>query len=87
LKVALLPVITVIGLQFGFLIGGTVVTETIFARQGLGRLVVDAILRQDLPVVMGTVLLGVIGYLAVNLAADLLYGVLDPRVRTHLRER
>jgi len=81
--VALLPVITVIGLQFGFLIGGTVVTETIFARQGLGRLVVDAILRKDLPVVMGTVLLGVIGYLAVNLVADLLSGALDPRVRTY----
>jgi len=82
-RVALLPVITVIGLQFGFLIGGTVVTETIFARQGLGRLVVDAILRKDLPVVMGTVLLGVIGYLAVNLVADLLSGALDPRVRTY----
>jgi len=86
-RVALLPVITVIGLQFGFLIGGTVVTETIFARQGLGRLVVDAILRKDLPVVMGTVLLGVIGYLAVNLVADLLSGALDPRVRTYNRGR
>jgi len=78
-RVALLPVITVIGLQFGF--------ETIFARQGLGRLVVDAILRKDLPVVMGTVLLGVIGYLAVNLVADLLSGALDPRVRTYNRGR
>lgn len=85
LRVALLPAVTVIGLQFGFLLGGAVVTETVFARQGLGRLVVDAILRKDLPVVQGTVLIGVIGYLAVNLLTDLMYGLLDPRVRDHIQ--
>lgn len=85
LRVALLPAVTVIGLQFGFLLGGAVVTETVFARQGLGRLVVDAILRKDLPVVQGMVLFGVIGYLAVNLMTDWVYGLLDPRVRDYIR--
>jgi peptide/nickel transport system permease protein len=85
LQIALLPAVTVIGLQFGFLLGGAVVTETVFARQGLGRLVVKAILRKDLPVVAGTVLVGVICYALVNLLTDLLYGALDPRVRSHLR--
>ena len=87
LRVALLPSITVIGLQFGFLIGGAVVTETIFARQGLGRLVVNAILRKDYPVVLGVVLVGVVGYVLVNLLTDWLYGMLDPRVRIHLQKR
>lgn len=85
LRVALLPVITVIGLQFGFLLGGAVVTETIFARQGLGRLVVSAVLRKDYPIVLGVVLVGVVGYVTVNLVTDLLYGALDPRIRTRLR--
>jgi len=85
LTVALLPTITVAGLQFGFLIGGAVVTETVFARQGLGRLAVDAILRKDYPVVLGVVLVGVIGYMLVNLLTDLLYGALDPRVRSSFR--
>jgi len=86
LRVALLPAVTVIGLQFGFLIGGAVVTETVFARPGIGRLVVDAILRKDLPVVLGTVLVGVVGYVMVNLLTDWLYGALDPRVRDHLNQ-
>jgi ABC-type dipeptide/oligopeptide/nickel transport system permease component len=85
LRVALLPVITVIGLQFGFLLGGAVVTETIFARPGLGRLVVSAILRKDYPIVLGVVLVGVVGYVTVNLVTDLLYGALDPRIRKRLR--
>jgi peptide/nickel transport system permease protein/oligopeptide transport system permease protein len=85
LRVALLPIITVIGLQFGFLLGGTVVTETIFARQGLGRLVVSAILRKDYPIVLGVVLVGVVGYVTVNFVTDLLYGALDPRIRKRLR--
>jgi peptide/nickel transport system permease protein/oligopeptide transport system permease protein len=85
LRVALLPVITVIGLQFGFLLGGAVVTETIFARQGLGRLVVSAILRKDYPIVLGVVLVSVVGYVTVNLITDLLYGALDPRIRKRLR--
>jgi peptide/nickel transport system permease protein len=78
---ALPPVLTVIALQFGFLLGGAAVTETVFARQGLGRLVVEAVLSQDLPVVQGIILLSAAVYSLVNLAADALHWQLDPRVR------
>ena len=81
LRNALIPTVTVIGLQIGTLLGGTVVIETIFARQGLGRLAVESILAKDLPVVQGTVLLGAVIYLAINLVVDLSYTVLDPRIR------
>ncbi len=75
------PALTVAALQLGFLLGGAVVTESIFARRGLGRLAVEAILWRDLPVVRGVVLVGAAAYVLVNLAADLLHGWLDPRVR------
>ena len=78
---ALPPVLAVMALQFGFLLGGAAVTEAVFARQGLGRLVVDAVLSQDLPVVQGAVLLSATAYSLVNLAADVLHWLLDPRVR------
>jgi len=81
LRSALAPAITVIALQFGFLLGGAVVTETVFARRGLGKLAVKAILWQDLPVVRGVVVLGALSYTLVNLAADLAQAWLDPRVR------
>jgi peptide/nickel transport system permease protein len=81
LRNALIPVITVIGLQFGFLLGGTVVTETIFSRQGIGRLLVDAILWKDFPVVQGVVLLAALVYTLVNLGVDVAYAFLDPRIR------
>ncbi|MDO9065735.1 MAG: ABC transporter permease, partial [Chloroflexota bacterium] len=81
MKNALVPVITVVGLQFGFLLGGTVVMETVFARQGLGRVAVDAILYKDLPVVQGIVLLVAAIYLVVNLLVDISYAFLDPRIR------
>jgi peptide/nickel transport system permease protein len=81
LRNALIPVITVSGLQFGFLLGGTVVTETVFARQGLGRVAVDAIIYKDLPVVQGIVLLIAVIYMLVNLLVDLAYAFLDPRIR------
>jgi peptide/nickel transport system permease protein len=81
LRNALIPTITLIGLQAGFLLGGTVVTEAVFARPGLGRLVVDAILWKDLPVVQGVVLLIAASYVFVNLLADLTSLVLDPRLR------
>jgi peptide/nickel transport system permease protein len=73
LKNALIPAITVIGLQFGFLLGGTVVTETIFARPGIGRLMVDAILWKDLPLVQGIALLAALVYSLVNLSIDVIY--------------
>jgi peptide/nickel transport system permease protein len=67
--------------QAGFLMGGAAVTETLFARRGLGRLMVEAVLTQDLPVVQGLVLISAIVYSLVNLASDLLHWQLDPRVR------
>ncbi len=81
LKNAAVPVITVIGLGVALLIGGAVVTESVFAIPGLGRLVVDAILRRDYPVIQGVVLLFSFTYVLVNLGVDLLYTVFDPRIR------
>jgi peptide/nickel transport system permease protein len=81
LKNALIPVVTVLGLQFGTLIGGAVITEYIFALPGVGRLVVDAIFARDYPLVQGVVLLITIGFILCNLAVDIVYGWLDPRIR------
>ena len=81
MKNALIPVVTIVGLQFGNLLGGTVIIETVFARQGIGRMAVDAILTKDFPVVQGTVLFAALIYVTVNLSVDLLYSVLDPRIR------
>jgi peptide/nickel transport system permease protein len=78
---AVIPVITLIGLQAGFLLGGTVITEAVFARPGLGRLVVDAILWKDLPIVQGVVLLIAATYVVINLLVDLVTLTLDPRLR------
>jgi len=81
LRNALIPVITIIGLQFGALLGGTVVTESLFSRRGLGRLVVDAISWKDYPLVQGVVILGATIYIVVNFLVDMSYGLLDPRIR------
>jgi len=81
LKNASIPIVTVIGLGIALLIGGAVVTETVFAIPGLGRLTVDAILRRDYPIIQGVVLLFSFSYVLVNLLVDLLYTALDPRIR------
>jgi len=81
LKNALIPIITVVGLQFGLLLGGAVLTETVFAWPGLGRLIVDSILARDYPVIQGTILIFGLLYIMVNLAVDLLYALVDPRIR------
>ena len=81
LKNAAVPIVTVIGIGVALLIGGAVVTESVFAIPGLGRLVVDAILRRDYPVIQGVVLLFSFTYVLVNLGVDLLYTVFDPRIR------
>ncbi len=81
LKNALIPVVTVAGLQFGGLLSGAVIIETVFARQGIGRLAVDAILNKDYPLVQGTVLVAATAYVLINLLVDLLYATLDPRLR------
>ena len=81
LKNAAVPIVTVIGIGVALLIGGSVVTESVFAIPGLGRLVVDAILRRDYPVIQGVILLFSFTYVLVNLGVDLLYTVFDPRIR------
>jgi ABC-type dipeptide/oligopeptide/nickel transport system permease component len=81
LKNAAIPIVTLLGLQFAQLLGGAVVTETIFAWPGIGRLVVEAIFNRDFPVVQGVVLVVSLIFVAVNLLVDILYGFLDPRVR------
>ena len=78
---ALLPVITLLGLQFGALLAGSVITEKVFSWPGIGLLLIDAIQQRDYPVVQGTVLLIAVSYLIVNRLTDLLYRVVDPRVR------
>jgi peptide/nickel transport system permease protein len=81
LKNASVPIVTVIGIGIALLIGGAVVTESVFVIPGLGRLTIDAILRRDYPVIQGVVLLFSFVYVLVNLLIDLLYTVLDPRIR------
>ncbi len=78
---ALLPVITLLGLQLGVLLGGAVITETVFSWPGLGKLTIDAILRRDYPVVQGAILLISITYVVVNMLTDIIYGIVDPRIR------
>ena len=81
LRNALLPSITLLGLNFGYLLAGAVIIETIFARPGIGRLIVEGILNKDFPLVQGAVLLTAVVYLLVNLITDISYGFVDPRVR------
>lgn len=81
LRNAMIPVVTIIGLQVAALMTGSLVTETIFNWPGLGRAIVPAILQRDTPVIMGILILGAIVYLLVNLMTDLFYAVLDPRIR------
>ncbi len=81
LRNALLPIVTVVGLQLGGLLGGAVLTETVFAWPGVGRLLVDAIVARDLPVVQGAVLVVSLLFILVNLAVDLSYAAINPKVR------
>jgi peptide/nickel transport system permease protein len=81
LKNAAVPIVTVIGLGVALLIGGAVVTESVFAIPGLGRLVIDAILRRDYPIIQGVTLLFAFVYVLVNLGVDVLYTLFDPRIR------
>ena len=81
LKNAAVPVVTVVGIGVAFLIGGAVVTESVFAIPGLGRLTIDAILRRDYPLIQGIVLMFSLVYVLVNLAVDVIYTLMDPRIR------
>lgn len=81
LRNALVPVVTLLGLQFGRLLGGAVVTESVFSWPGLGRLIRDSISNRDYAVVQATLLLLVVTFIVINLLTDVLYGILDPRIR------
>lgn len=81
LRNALIPVITIIGLQFGGLMSGSVIVESVFTRPGLGRYTVTAIQSRDFPQIQGIVLVVAAIYVFVNLAVDLFYAVIDPRIR------
>ena len=81
LRNALVPVVTLIGLQIGFLLGGAVVTETVFSWPGVGRLAVGAILSSDFPMAQGTIIVLSLGFIVINLAVDVIYAALDPRIR------
>lgn len=81
LKNALIPVVTIFGLEFGVLLGGAVITETVFSWPGVGRMVITAIQQRDFPLVVGTVMVLAMMFVILNLLVDLLYGVIDPRVR------
>ena len=78
-----IPVLAFIGVQLGWLLVGTVITETVFSRQGIGRLIVSAIQTKDFPVVQGVVLFTALMYVVLNLIVDLSYPLLDPRLRHH----
>lgn len=78
---ALIPVITIIGLQFGYALGGAVIVEIVFGRQGIGQLAVEAVQSHDYPLVQGTVLFVGVVFIFANLVVDLLYAVIDPRIR------
>lgn len=81
LKNGMIPIVTVVGLQIGRILGGVVITETIFAWPGLGKLVVDSIFARDFPAVQAVTLMMAFGFVMINLVVDLLYGYLDPRIR------
>jgi peptide/nickel transport system permease protein len=81
LRNALIPVLTVVGLQIGNLLAGAVVVETVFSRQGIGRMLINGIMGKDIPLVQGTVLFVAIFYVLLNLVVDVLYAWVDPRIR------
>jgi ABC-type dipeptide/oligopeptide/nickel transport system permease component len=82
LRNALIPLVTIVGLQIGNLLSGAVVVETVFARQGIGSMLIKGIVQKDFPLVQGLILFIAVVYIVINIAIDILYGVIDPRVRT-----
>ena len=86
LKNALIPIITAIGLQFGTLLGGAMLTETVFSWPGLGRLMVDSIKTKDIPMVMGTTIFLAIMFAVVNLIVDIVYAFVDPRIKSEYKK-
>lgn len=87
LRNALIPLVTIIGLDFGSYLNGAVVTETIFGWDGIGRFTMEGIIKRDYPVIMGCIIVGTVLFVLINLVTDLLYHTLDPRVRLHGNDR
>jgi ABC-type dipeptide/oligopeptide/nickel transport system permease component len=87
LRNALIPIVTIIGLDFGSYLNGAVVTETIFGWDGIGRFTMEGIIKRDYPVIMGCIIVGTVLFVLINLITDLLYHLLDPRIRLHVRDR
>lgn len=83
LKNALIPTITIIGIEFGNLLGGAILTETVFSWPGIGRLMVDSINRKDIPMVLGCIIVFSVGFSIVNLIIDILYAYIDPRIKAN----
>ena len=85
LRNALIPIVTAIGLQFGTLLGGAMLTETVFSWPGLGRLMVESIKSKDIPMVLGSVIFLAIMFSVVNLIVDLIYAFVDPRIKSQYK--
>ena len=83
LRNALIPLVTVIGLDFGSYLNGAVLTETIFGWDGIGRFTMEGIMKRDYPVIMGCVIVGTVVFVVVNLLVDIMYHYIDPRVKYH----
>ena len=81
LRNSLIPVVTLVGLQFGSLLAGAVVSETVFARRGLGSLTLEAVTSKDFPLAQGLILIIALIYVVVNIVVDMLYAALDPRIQ------
>jgi ABC-type dipeptide/oligopeptide/nickel transport system permease component len=81
LRNALIPIITIVGLRFGYMLGGAIITETVFAWPGMGRLLVMSVKHRDIPMIQGCLLVFAVSFVLVNLIVELIYGVVDPRVR------
>ncbi|WP_279369742.1 ABC transporter permease [Fretibacterium fastidiosum] len=83
---ALIPIVTAVGLQFGHLLGGAMLTETIFSWPGLGRLMVDSIKSKDMPLVLGSVIFLAVMFSVVNLVVDIIYAFVDPRIKSQYQK-
>ena len=81
LKNSLMPIVTTIGMQFGALLTGAIITETVFSWQGIGVLLIDSIAKRDYPMIQGAILIFGLLYILVNLVVDMLYALVDPRIR------
>ncbi len=87
LKNALIPIVTAVGLQFGTLLGGAMLTETVFSWPGLGRLMVDSIKSKDIPMVLGSVVFMAVMFSIVNLTIDIIYAFVDPRIKSLYKKK